>query len=135
MTAEGDRKSARWSPAGAWSEATASAPSCWINTVPVECMKYACHLTAKYHGPELFDLAEDELAVLMRDVARAAKALRTVTMAVKINYEIHGNTVPHLHVHLYPRFRDDPFPTGRSTTSGRPPRSMLKASTGRSCGT
>ncbi len=22
----------------------------------------------------------------------------------------HGNTLPHLHLHLYPRYRDDPFP-------------------------
>lgn len=33
-----------------------------------------------------------------------------MTHAVKINYEIHGNTIPHLHVHPYPRFCDDPFP-------------------------
>ncbi|HSP47461.1 MAG TPA: hypothetical protein VLN47_05225, partial [Clostridiaceae bacterium] len=26
------------------------------------------------------------------------------------NSEVHGNTIPHLHVHLYPRFCDDPFP-------------------------
>jgi diadenosine tetraphosphate (Ap4A) HIT family hydrolase len=29
---------------------------------------------------------------------------------VKINYEIHGNSAPHLHLHLYPRYMDDPFP-------------------------
>lgn len=46
----------------------------------------------------------------MKDVQLYAKALKTVTNAVKINYEIHGNTVPHLHLHLYPRYMDDPFP-------------------------
>ena len=26
-----------------------------------------------------------------------------------MNYEIHGNSIPHLHLHLYPRFSGDPF--------------------------
>jgi len=26
-----------------------------------------------------------------------------------MNYEIHGNTIPHLHLHLFPRFAGDPF--------------------------
>jgi diadenosine tetraphosphate (Ap4A) HIT family hydrolase len=38
-----------------------------------------------------------------------ARELRAVTRARKINYEIHGNTLPHLHAHLYPRFEGDPF--------------------------
>jgi diadenosine tetraphosphate (Ap4A) HIT family hydrolase len=88
----------------------AELPSSWINTMPVECMKYARHLTARYHGIELFDLTEVELLNVMRDVCLCAKALKRVTLAVKINYEIHGNTEPHLHIHLYPRFVDDPFP-------------------------
>ncbi|MGH8732345.1 MAG: HIT family protein, partial [Burkholderiales bacterium] len=48
----------------------------------------------------------------MRDVRRVAAALRNVTNCVKLNYEIHGNTIPHLHVHLYPRYRGDPFEGG-----------------------
>jgi diadenosine tetraphosphate (Ap4A) HIT family hydrolase len=27
---------------------------------------------------------------------------------IKMNYEIHGNTLPHLHLHLFPRHPDDP---------------------------
>jgi diadenosine tetraphosphate (Ap4A) HIT family hydrolase len=49
----------------------------------------------------------------MRDIQRVGRALQEITKAVKLNYEIHGNTVPHLHVHLYPRYRGDPF-EGRS---------------------
>ena len=26
-----------------------------------------------------------------------------------MNYEIHGNTIPHLHLHLYPRTAEGPF--------------------------
>jgi diadenosine tetraphosphate (Ap4A) HIT family hydrolase len=43
----------------------------------------------------------------------AAKALKEVTCAAKINYEIHGNTVPHLNIHLFPRyFKGDRFRDG-----------------------
>lgn len=85
-------------------------PHSWLNSEPVECIKWACHVTAKYHGIELYDLKDDELLGLMKDVQLYAKALKNVTHAVKINYEIHGNTIPHLHIHLYPRYMEDPFP-------------------------
>ena len=29
-----------------------------------------------------------------------------------MNYEIHGNVVPHLHLHLFPRYEGDPYGTG-----------------------
>lgn len=38
-----------------------------------------------------------------------AKILAELFRPVKMNNEIHGNTLPHLHVHLFPRMRDDPF--------------------------
>lgn len=36
-----------------------------------------------------------------------------------MNYEIHGNTVPHLHLHLFPRFDGDPF-VGRPIDAREP---------------
>jgi len=45
----------------------------------------------------------------MRDLRRASAAIAAATDAVKLNYEIHGNTVPHLHVHIFPRYVGDPF--------------------------
>jgi diadenosine tetraphosphate (Ap4A) HIT family hydrolase len=88
----------------------AELPHSWLNAEPVDCMKGACHLTSKYHGIELFDRTAGHRHGLMDDVAICAQALKEVTDAVKINYEIHGNSTPHLHVHLYPRYLDDPFP-------------------------
>jgi diadenosine tetraphosphate (Ap4A) HIT family hydrolase len=85
-------------------------PSSWLSAEPIECLKGACHLTAKQHVVELFELSESELLPLMKEVQLCAKALKEVTHAIKINYEIHGNSLPHLHVHLYPRTMDDPFP-------------------------
>jgi diadenosine tetraphosphate (Ap4A) HIT family hydrolase len=45
----------------------------------------------------------------MRDIQKVSKALSVVTAAVKLNYEIHGNTLPHLHMHFFPRYPGDPF--------------------------
>jgi diadenosine tetraphosphate (Ap4A) HIT family hydrolase len=41
-----------------------------------------------------------------------AKTLASVFQPIKMNYEIHGNTVPHLHLHLFPRFLGDPYEGG-----------------------
>lgn len=66
-------------------------------------------LAFRRHAIELHELTEEEGAALMRDLQLASGAIAAATEAVKLNYEIHGNTVPHLHVHLFPRYVDDPF--------------------------
>jgi diadenosine tetraphosphate (Ap4A) HIT family hydrolase len=38
-----------------------------------------------------------------------AAALNELVQPSKMNYEIHGNSIPHLHLHLFPRFAGDPF--------------------------
>lgn len=82
----------------------------WLNSEPKECIKGACHVIAKIHAIELYDLSDEQLLGFMKEVSIYAHALKNVTNAVKINYEIHGNTIPHLHLHLYPRYLDDPYP-------------------------
>lgn len=72
-------------------------------------MKGYCFLLLKRHAIELYELSSEEANDFMRDVQRAAKALHEVTGAVKLNYEIHGNTIPHLHLHLFPRYIGDVF--------------------------
>ncbi len=76
---------------------------------PHVCLKGTSYLITREHYVELFDLEEDALLGFMQEVQIAARALKEVTGAFKINYEIHGNTVPHLHLHLFPRYVDDPF--------------------------
>jgi diadenosine tetraphosphate (Ap4A) HIT family hydrolase len=69
---------------------------------------YVC-LVSRTHAIELHDLALDTAAALMRDMQKVSKAIATVTGPVKINYEIHGNSLPHLHMHFFPRHRGDAF--------------------------
>lgn len=69
---------------------------------------YAC-VVSKHHVVEPFHLAAADAAAFWHDAMTAAKALDQLFSPVKVNYEIHGNTIPHLHLHLFPRFADDPF--------------------------
>lgn len=43
----------------------------------------------------------------------AAQALERAFSAVKMNFELLGNAVPHLHCHIKPRYYGDP-PPGKS---------------------
>jgi diadenosine tetraphosphate (Ap4A) HIT family hydrolase len=72
---------------------------------------YAC-LVFRRHVVDLHDLSESEGTGFMRDVRRLSAAVHAVTGAAKLNYEVHGNTIPHLHMHVYPRYAGDPFEGG-----------------------
>jgi len=63
----------------------------------------------KPHVIEIYDLSDEDSSA---DVKVASLALKKVTATVKINYEIHDNTILHMHMHLYPRQTGDPFENG-----------------------
>jgi diadenosine tetraphosphate (Ap4A) HIT family hydrolase len=56
---------------------------------------------------EIIDLDESDQLELMREIAQASRALRTVTCCDKLNVAALGNAVPQLHVHVIARFRND----------------------------
>lgn len=58
------------------------------------------------HVTELFHLNEEELAAFMKDVARAARAVSKAFGANKMNYGAYGDKMPHLHMHLVPKYED-----------------------------
>ena len=62
------------------------------------------------HVVEPFELTDDEAANYWHDVLAVARALNTFYQPLKMNYETLGNTVPHLHTHLLPRYVEDPAP-------------------------
>jgi diadenosine tetraphosphate (Ap4A) HIT family hydrolase len=57
------------------------------------------------------DMPEAEASFFMSEVQRVGRALRKITGAVKINYEMHANSGAHIHIHLFPRYLDDNFPS------------------------
>jgi diadenosine tetraphosphate (Ap4A) HIT family hydrolase len=78
---------------------------------------YAC-LVSRVHAVDLHDLALAQSAAFMQDAHRVSSALSAVTGSIKLNYEIHGNTLPHLHMHFFPRYVGDPF-EGRAIEPSR----------------
>lgn len=67
-------------------------------------------LVFQRHATELFQLAPTERFQLIEEVTLMAKTLAEVFQAKKINYELLGNQLPHIHWHLIPRLADDPAP-------------------------
>jgi diadenosine tetraphosphate (Ap4A) HIT family hydrolase len=81
-------------------------------------------LIAKRHATELYELERDERAALVEAVADVARALAAAYDAVKMNYELLGNLLPHIHWHLIPRRADDPIPRQPVWTLPHEPRSL-----------
>lgn len=65
---------------------------------------------AKQCVPELHHLARDVRSRFLEEMAQVAEAVFRAFAPRKLNYELLGNSVPHLHWHLFPRYDDDPNP-------------------------
>jgi len=68
-----------------------------------------CFVVANEHVTELFHLDPAERAAIMEEVNAVAAAVASVFKPDKVNYELLGNMVPHMHWHVVPRFRSDPL--------------------------
>ncbi len=66
-------------------------------------------VTLKWHREELYQLSDMDRKEFLEDMSRVAAALAESFGPDKMNYELLGNGMPHLHWHLVPRYRDDPF--------------------------
>jgi diadenosine tetraphosphate (Ap4A) HIT family hydrolase len=75
---------------------------------------YAC-VVSKVHAVEPFELDDDIAGPFWHDAMTVARRLAAFAGSVKMNYGIHGNVIPHLHMHLWPRLVDDPYDTGGIT--------------------
>ena len=98
--------------AGAPQDIVVELASSWVTAQRDSPMRgYAC-LVSKRHVAELHEFTASEAAAFVADAQHVSAALAAITQAVKLNYEIHGNTIPHLHMHFFPRYRGDQFEGG-----------------------
>lgn len=67
-----------------------------------------CLVAYRDHVNELYELPDAELALFTQDVARAARAMKAAFDPAKINYGAYSDKLPHLHVHLVPKYVDGP---------------------------
>ena len=64
------------------------------------------------HIAEPADLDPAQACQYWQEVLAAGRAVQAVFSPVKLNYLTLGNTIPHLHTHVVPRYLDDPAPGG-----------------------
>jgi diadenosine tetraphosphate (Ap4A) HIT family hydrolase len=69
-----------------------------------------CVLVARRHVREPYELADAEQAAYFRDLMRVGQTLERAFGAIKMNFELLGNAVPHLHCHVKPRYYGGPAP-------------------------
>jgi diadenosine tetraphosphate (Ap4A) HIT family hydrolase len=62
------------------------------------------------HVSEPTELTPDEAAGYWLEVLRVARGVEQLFRPAKLNLQILGNAVPHLHTHVVPRYVDDPMP-------------------------
>jgi diadenosine tetraphosphate (Ap4A) HIT family hydrolase len=62
------------------------------------------------HVAEPTELSSGDATAYWLEVLRVAQALETHLKPVKMNYNVLGNSLPHLHTHVIPRYANDPRP-------------------------
>ena len=71
------------------------------------------HVAVVFRGRHVADftqLSGSELADYWRDIQDVGRAVERVFRPCHMNYMLLGNIVPHLHVHVVPRYLDDAAP-------------------------
>lgn len=62
------------------------------------------------HVVEPTELTPEESVGFWNELLAVGRLLERVFEPVKLNYQLLGNSVPHLHAHVIPRYADDPRP-------------------------
>jgi len=67
-----------------------------------------CIVVARRHVSELSEMPTSHRRGFFDEMCLVAQAIEGAFRPRKLNYELLGNQVPHLHWHLFPRRTDDP---------------------------
>jgi diadenosine tetraphosphate (Ap4A) HIT family hydrolase len=67
-----------------------------------------CFLVSRPHARELSGLPDGVRRAYLDEMCLLARAIESACRPHKLNYELLGNQVPHLHWHLFPRSLQDP---------------------------
>lgn len=69
-----------------------------------------CLLKLRDHHEGLEDVDVGTARAFMADAQRAGRVIKEAVGAMRLNYAVLGNTIPHVHFHLIPRLPGDPIP-------------------------
>lgn len=67
--------------------------------------KGRCIVALKDHKTEYFQMSPEENAGYFAEVSKVAKAIFDLYHPDKINYATYGDGVPHVHVHIVPKYQ------------------------------
>jgi diadenosine tetraphosphate (Ap4A) HIT family hydrolase len=81
--------------------------SCYVILGDRQFYRGYCVLFAKLHATELYLMPADAARLLSDEMRLVAEAIATVVKPWKMNYECLGNSEPHVHWHLLPRYETD----------------------------
>jgi diadenosine tetraphosphate (Ap4A) HIT family hydrolase len=66
-----------------------------------------CIVAYKDHVKELFELSEIDRNAFMADVCQVAAAIQKAFSPEKMNYGAYSDKLPHLHMHLVPKYEGE----------------------------
>jgi diadenosine tetraphosphate (Ap4A) HIT family hydrolase len=82
----------------------------WVVLGDSQHLRGYCLLLPDPVVPSVNHLRGSERAIFLADMVAVGDALLAVTDAIRINYEILGNSDPALHAHIFPRYTTEPEP-------------------------
>jgi diadenosine tetraphosphate (Ap4A) HIT family hydrolase len=71
---------------------------------------YALVIWRGRHVADATELSAEEAASYFNEVLRVGRAIEKHYRPIKMNFEILGNSLPHLHTHVVPRYPEDGEP-------------------------
>ena len=82
---------------------------CYVSLKRDQFFRGYCFVFTKKHVTELFHLDLPSRIGVIEEMNSVAAALSRLFNPDKINYELLGNMVPHMHWHVVPRYLSDPL--------------------------
>jgi diadenosine tetraphosphate (Ap4A) HIT family hydrolase len=98
--------------AGGFRDLVAELNSCYVILGDAQYYRGYCILFAKIHATELYLMPADAARALFDEMRLTAEAIAAVVKPWKMNYECLGNSEPHVHWHLLPRYETDELRRG-----------------------
>jgi diadenosine tetraphosphate (Ap4A) HIT family hydrolase len=98
--------------AGKFPDFIAELNSCYVILGDQQFYRGYCVLFAKTHATELYLMPADAARALSDEMRLCAEAIAKVVKPWKMNYECLGNSEPHVHWHLLPRYENDELRRG-----------------------
>ncbi len=98
--------------------------TCVAKLNPDQLFRGYTFVTLKWHEEEFQRLSDRHRRSFLEDMSKVGKALKAALNPDRVNYELLGNAMPHLHWHVIPRYMSDPM-WGRPIWAGSRSRKRL----------